>query len=146
MTVEIYANGVDDGSGTHISVFVRILRGSYDTELKWPFVGNVTVTLLNQLQDYNHHQEMIQFTNTDNSMVGYGFGFPAYISRNHPSFLKLYLKDDTLYFRVSVNVPASSIGWRVELKKLNFKGNVTSCELDNTSHVFYADIIGYIAS
>ena len=45
MTLEVDAN---------VSVFAAILEGEYDAELKWPFVGKVHITLLNQLNDRNH--------------------------------------------------------------------------------------------
>ena len=31
----------------HVSVFIAIMRGEYDDQLKWPFNGKVTVRLLN---------------------------------------------------------------------------------------------------
>ena len=47
MAVRVYANGNGDGEGTHVSVYVVILEGDYDAELKWPFAGKVAFTLLN---------------------------------------------------------------------------------------------------
>ena len=58
MAIEVYANGCGDGEGTHVSVFVCFMNGNYDAQLKWPFVGKIILTLLNQLEDKNHHQEI----------------------------------------------------------------------------------------
>ena len=37
MCLRVYADGNDDGKGTHVSVFVRLMRGEHDNYLKWPF-------------------------------------------------------------------------------------------------------------
>ena len=93
------ANGFGDGKGTHVSVFACILKGEHDAGLKWPFVGKVTVTLLNQHWDMNHHSMVIPFNATDNRKVSDALGFPTYIAH---SLSLQYLQDDALYFRVSV--------------------------------------------
>ena len=46
MRLEMYANGVGAGKGTHVSMYVRLMRGEFDDHLKWPFNGEVTVTLI----------------------------------------------------------------------------------------------------
>ena len=48
MRLEVLANGWAEGKGTHISVFVHLMRGEFDEQLKWPFRGEITVALLNQ--------------------------------------------------------------------------------------------------
>ena len=102
MALRVDANGYGDGKGTHVSVSAVISEGEYDTGLKWPFVGKVTVTLLNQLQDMNHHSLVIPFNATDNRNVGDALGFSTYIA--HSTLSLQYLQDDALYFRVSVEV------------------------------------------
>ena len=47
MCLEVYANGCDRGAGTHVSVFVCLMGGKYDGELKWPFQGKITIHLIN---------------------------------------------------------------------------------------------------
>ena len=108
MVLRVFANGNGDGKDTHVSVFAGILKGEYDTELKWPFVGKVRVTLLNQLQDMNHHTKVIPFDAIDSHRVGNNRGFATFI---HHSALAndlvkntQYLKEDELYFKVSVEV------------------------------------------
>lgn len=61
MAFVVYANGNGSAKGTHISVFVQLQKGNYDDELKWPFVGEVTFTLLNQLKDENHYSRIESF-------------------------------------------------------------------------------------
>ena len=43
MCLSIDANGIGCGEGTHLSVFVYLMRGEFDDQLKWPFRGSVTV-------------------------------------------------------------------------------------------------------
>ena len=112
MEVKVYANGIDNAEGTHVSVFARVVEGKYDDTLKWPFVGNVTCCLLNQLEDHNHHEITIPFEQEDNHLVGGTMtGVLRFIRHSKlahdPSRNSQYLKDDTLYFRVSVDIPDS---------------------------------------
>ena len=93
-----------------VSVYSSFLQ--YDIKLNWPFVGNVTVTLLNQLEDNNHHTMIIDMTTKDNIKAESnrdGLGYPEFISHSKlthdPVKNTQYLKDDTLYFRVSVDIP-----------------------------------------
>ena len=65
-----------------MSLFVSILEGEYDAELKWPFVGEVTVTLLNQLQDVNHHTKVIRFNAINDRHAGESWGFPTFIAHS----------------------------------------------------------------
>ncbi len=108
MKIIVYANGYGDGEGLHVSVFAWIIKGKYDDELNWPFVGNVTVKLLNQLKDKKHYSITVKFIPEDNINAGGNRGCSRYIphyqlSRDSASNTQ-YLKDDTLYFRISVEV------------------------------------------
>ena len=130
MSVEVDANGDDDGEGTHVSVYVHILKGKNDSKLKWPFIGSVKIELLNQLEDDNHHIKTVLFEKQDNVQVGSSLGYPQFIphsmldhnpssntqylkddtlhfrfNRHKSNRTRQFLKDDTLYFRVSVKVP-----------------------------------------
>ena len=109
MAIEVYASGNGSGQGTHVSVFAYILNGPYDAGLKWPFVGNVKVTLLNQLENDHHYTITTDFTPSDNMMAGgNGLGQSEFISNHKLAYDRVkntqYLKDDTLYFRASVEV------------------------------------------
>ena len=112
VAVRVDANGHGDGKGTHLSVFAAILKGKYDAGLKWPFVGEVKVTLLNQISDSRHLNKVIPFTAELNKRAienPRGVG-PIGCNKLIPnSDLALhqgvqYLKDDALYFKVSAKV------------------------------------------
>lgn len=48
-------NGYESGEGSHLSVFIHMMKGPNDRILMWPFKGKFTVTLLNQLNNDKHH-------------------------------------------------------------------------------------------
>jgi len=114
MCISVCANGYGSGEGTHISVFAHLMRGKNDDNLSWPFTGEVTFTLLNQLEDKNHHTMAVVFpqevdtevnvrvVNSDRANTGYGR--PKFISHNqlgyHADQNCQYLKDDCLYFQI----------------------------------------------
>ena len=105
MQVKVFANGDD----THVSVYINILEGKHDAKLKWPFVGNVTIEILNHLNDNNHFIRIIPIKQKYNLLVGSGRGYSDFIPHSKlahdPVKSTQYLKDDTLYFRVSVDIP-----------------------------------------
>ncbi len=104
--IEVNPNGCGRGTGTHVSVYVNLLEGSYDATLSWPFVGTVTITLLNQLSDENHHTTTVEYKTIDNGHVGKSVGYSKFILHaalaHNPVKNTQYLMNDTLYFRVSV--------------------------------------------
>ena len=112
MCIRVDANGCGEGAGTHISVYTYLMQGKNDDNLPWPFVGEVTITLLNQLTDGNHYIRTISFqpdSNTSRRVVDgekapSGYGFPRFILHDHLHYNAVmsceYLKDDCLYLQV----------------------------------------------
>ena len=109
MGLSVYPNGQGDAVGTHASVFVHLLRGEFDEHLKWPFQGNITITMMDQDEDRRHFTRMVSFTDqiplihrqkVTQSCHGMNQGFGV------PSFLPLinlvphYLKNDSLKLRI----------------------------------------------
>ena len=108
MALEVDANGYGAGESTHVSACAPILEGEYDDELKWPFIGKITFTLLNQLEDKNHKIETITLDVTLNACVGNEWGeseLTLHSALGHdPIKNTQFLKDDKLYFRITVEV------------------------------------------
>ena len=128
MCIRVDANGCGDGKGTHVSVFTTLLEGRYDDQLHRPFMGTVTYQLLNQLADDKHHSSVVIY-NADNDMqVGSSMGddkFLPHSSLSHdPATNTQYLLDDTLYFRVSVNLNNHK-PWLVCTDKINMDSTRT---------------------
>ncbi|KAG8141756.1 hypothetical protein E2320_006445 [Naja naja] len=53
LCMRIHLNGEGKGRGTHISLFVMLLKGDYDSLLPWPFTHKITFMLLSQ--DHGDH-------------------------------------------------------------------------------------------
>ena len=117
MCIKVAANGCGDAADTHVSVLAYLMKGRNDNNLPWPFIGNFTFTLLNQLADKNHHT--YTYSLQQDSEAGWrvvhgefaaiGFGHYTFISHNqlYAPWNCQYLKDDCLYFRVKVQVTNS---------------------------------------
>ena len=113
MCLEVDANGYSRGRGTHISIYLYLMRGENDDRLPWPFSGNITVELLNQLEDKNHHSKTVSLSNNacqrvkKDGKASMGDGFPCYLPHNCLVGDKKcqYLQHNCLYFRVKVDTP-----------------------------------------
>ena len=121
MCIRVNANGHDYCEDTHISVFAYLTKGKNDDTLPWPFTGDVTVTLLNQLEDKNHHTRTLIFPPdtkankrlVDGEKASAGYGLCKFISHDQLD-AKLncqYLKDGCLYFRVKVQAVKPMKPW-----------------------------------
>ena len=120
MCLRVDANGRGDAKGTHVSAYIFLLRGDNDDNLKWPFKGTIKVSLLNQLEDGQHHTMRLWPPDcdipkdasgrvTEGERAVSGFGKPQFISHqdlSYPADKKCqYLKDNTLFFRVDCFEP-----------------------------------------
>ena len=118
--IRVDANGCMEGKSTHISVFACIMKGDNDDSLTWPFTGSVTVELLNQLEDKNHHEYTTGQFPADNKSASWrvvdgerslGLGAGRFILHTDIGYNAVnncqYLnpEEDTLFFRVLVNEP-----------------------------------------
>ena len=57
--LRVVVNGSGSGKGTHLSLYVNLLKGEYDDQLQWPFNATITVQLLNWSGDNSHEEETI---------------------------------------------------------------------------------------
>ena len=113
MCIRVDADGFGEGAGTHVSVYTCLVQGRNDDSLPWPFTGEVTITLLNQLEDENHHTRTISFPQYNVASMrvvdddrGSAIGHSKFISKDKLDYDAAndcqYLKDDCLYFRIEV--------------------------------------------
>ena len=120
MCLRVDANGFEDGKGTHVSVYIYLMRGDNDDSLKWPFKGTIKVSLLNQLEDGQHHTRKPWSPNhavpedtsgrvREGRIADCGLGQSRFIPHRGLSYNGSkncqYLKDDTLFFRVECIEP-----------------------------------------
>ena len=66
MCLRVYPNGVSDGKGTHMSVFIGLIPGEYDDLLSWPYCGSITIHILNQRRSPFHISNTISLTTAAN--------------------------------------------------------------------------------
>ena len=117
MRLGVSAAGSNDGEGTHVSVYLHLMKGPHDDKLEqsghWPLRGAFTIELLNQLSDNNHHSHLIRFHHyfcsecTIRVLKGFmatkGLGTSQFIS--HKTLLHHnnsgYRINDSLMFRIS---------------------------------------------
>ena len=122
--IKVFADGHGEGAGTHVSVYAYLMKGRNDDNLTWPFTGKVTITLLNQLADENHHTSVVLFppdmdTESNRRVVegerSLGLGHPAYIAYDELDFDTTkncqYLNDDSLYFKIEVQTTKGMKPW-----------------------------------
>lgn len=118
MCLRVYTNGCSEVRGTHLSLYVYLMRSEHDQSLEWPFRGTVYVEILNHLEDGHHYQEKITFNSREtknyntrvkstSNMGVTGLGKSRFISlveleqheRSNTSCR--YLREDAIYFRIS---------------------------------------------
>ena len=117
--LNVETNEIVDGSGTHVSMFICLMRGYNDDNLKWPFKGTIKVSLLNQLEDRRHLTREVWSLDDDvpekasgrvtEGERAVGIWGQEFISHQDLSYSHVnncqYLKDDILFFRVDCFEP-----------------------------------------
>lgn len=113
LCLRVNANGDGEGKGSYVSLFVYIMRGEYDDELCWPFYGELTLQLLNWIEDKGHVEKTLPLDDSvpeqyNGRQVKYsrgkGWGYQKFIAidklpRNGSANTQ-FLHDDKLCFRV----------------------------------------------
>ena len=115
MCLKVFPHGYGIGVGTHVSVFVQLMKGDFDDCLQWPFQGTVVLQLCNQLQDKYHYGDTIDFSlPADHSIInrvtsgevteGSEWGTYTFIAHEFLNFNSTiycqYLVDNSLFFRI----------------------------------------------
>ena len=114
MCLRVDAAGFGDGKGTHLSVYLYLMKGPHDDEVTWPLRGKFEIKLLNQISDSEHCLMTVTYRNTDKRNVigrvidgdraACGLGTSQFISNEdlHKTTPTCqYLKDDCLFFQVT---------------------------------------------
>ena len=113
----VYASGKGYDRRTYVSVYVCLIEGEYDEQLKWPLNANITLQLLNWSQDSNHIQHTITdykaqlddrtiIHATDIAPDSWGkeqFISHSAISNNDNSDIR-YIDNDMLCFNITIDI------------------------------------------
>ena len=118
LCLSVDANGSGTGKGTHVSVYVLLMRGEFDDQLQWPLRGNITIQLLNQRGGGATGNAVMTITYDDSvpdsaagrvvgrerTEIGHGYGkFTAHYDLAYNAMNNTqYLLNDCLRFRVSM--------------------------------------------
>ena len=108
MCLCVDACGHGDGEGTHLSVYLYLMKGSHDDELTWPLRGKFEIKLLNQISDSEHHLKIVTYVD-DMKSSAYrvtkgernvkGWGSPQFLCNklvHKATPTRQYVKDDCL--------------------------------------------------
>ena len=98
--------GLDFSIGTYLSVYIFIIQGEYDQQLKWPFLGTVTITLVDQRRPEKDITKTLDYTRENyeegaqrfNNTLTNGLGLEKFIEWKYLN--PNYLKDNCLVFRI----------------------------------------------
>lgn len=115
LCLSIDANGNGESKGSHISMYIRLMKSHNDAHLTWPFRGELTIEVLNQLEDMGHFSKTILFdwkesdirntVATTPEASGRGWGYHDFISRAMLEYNATarthYLKDDCVFVRIA---------------------------------------------
>ena len=104
MCLYVVANGRGCFAGTHVSVYVILMKGKFDNQLKWPFRGEVEIQLLDHYQGDEQFKMKVDFASAD---IGPGNrvteGELAQIKLGLPNFIShriLKPKNDCIRFYI----------------------------------------------
>lgn len=113
MCLRVNLNGIDSGANSHVSMFVHLMQGEFDSVIEWPFPGSITLTIMDQdtRSEPQHVKETLTARptlqaflrpKTNRNHKGYG-----YVEMMPHSTLRTYgyIKDDTMVVRVDVKMP-----------------------------------------
>ncbi|PFX16573.1 TNF receptor-associated factor 4 [Stylophora pistillata] len=114
LKVNVCPNGHDVGEKTHLSVYIFIMKGEYDTILPWPFTERVKFTLIDQQEDPDQRQNKTsEIVGEDNEYFARpvtdknsGWGFPKFTSHEEIYERRLVV-DDTLFLQIDIRSPSS---------------------------------------
>lgn len=116
MCARLYPNGDGMGKGSHLSLFFVLMRGHYDSLLKFPFKQKVTLMLLDQSGRDNPENVVDAFRPDPTSSSFKRPSTEMNIASGCPLFMPLqqldaavgkYLKDDTIFIKIIVDCPGA---------------------------------------
>ena len=123
----ILPNGYGDGMGSHISLYIFIMRGEYDAILTWPFNWKFKFTLLDQKPVHSMCKKISEDINPDTSGESFqrpttdenfGYGYPKFVSHE---IIKTenYVVDGVVFIKFDLENPWQTILEGMHVLNLN---------------------------
>ena len=118
LCLRTYLYGDGSGKGTHISLFIVVMKSEYDDLLAWPFQHKVTLTLINQNHPLVPDQSITHRFIPNGESSSFKKPVDTFnVASGFPEFAELtvledqaFCKNDTVYFRVRLDPPGSVTG------------------------------------
>ena len=103
LCLRVDANGKTTGIGTHMSMYVFLMRGEFDNYLVWPLNFDIRILVVKDYTQRKFSQTIISFRNTNRALTNNTAQFPVsgYDKYLPHTELNGYLHNDSLYFIVS---------------------------------------------
>ena len=113
LKMRLYPNGEVTEKKPHLSVYVIIMKGEYDAILPWPFLPQITFTLIDQQEDTSKRENFFLSLKADPTMKN--FARPVgdqnvekacgmFVSHGQLQSRR-YIVDNTIFLQVKVEVP-----------------------------------------
>jgi len=111
LQASLFLGGNGGGEDTHLSIYIKVLPGDYDSILKWPFRHTISFTLLDQNPDRNSAVNIVESFIPDPNWPNFqrpsqyedpdqlGFGFPKFVPHGMLN-IRNYIKDDTMFIKI----------------------------------------------
>ncbi len=124
LQASLFLDGNGSGEGTHLSAYIKILPGEFDSILKWPFRHTVSFSLLDQAEDRRAACNVVESFIPDPEWPNFrrpspagdpdqlGFGFPKFVPHrmlaDSASSPRKYVRDDCIFVKIRVD-PARNV-------------------------------------
>ena len=110
-TLSIYPNGYGSGEGTHVSVFINLMKGFHDDKLPFPINGIFTIKMYNWKKDGYHIDRSIEFDEgipmkyrervTTGEIAYHGWGYQQFLSHEDLAKKNVLHEDGRVSFKIS---------------------------------------------
>ena len=114
MCLRMYLNGDGEGKGTHVSLFLVLMKGEHDSILPWPFSQKVTLSLINQKDPNLTKKEAFLPDKTSSSFqkpqqeFNVAIGFPKFVPQLLINDIE-FCQDDCFFVKAKVELTGMSL-------------------------------------
>ena len=97
LCLRVYTSGTDDGKGTHISVYLHLMKGPHDDKLQWPMRAKYAINLIDPTNNTKYNacnpyvkyvifNEEYEYNRITAGIISYyGMGYDEYIDMDMDS-------------------------------------------------------------
>lgn len=102
MGLRLDLNGYEEGMNSHMSLFLLVMKGEFDSQLMWPLKSEVTFTLLNMTESENHTCTAVLQPFLRPTATSFKFdGLKQFIGQKE---IPKYVTNDTVFIKSEVRV------------------------------------------